>query len=224
MFEGVKFVEGTVAPSVTTVGGDIGHSSAARSFSKRLFDICAAAIVLLALLPFCLITAVCIRLETPGPALFRQRRTGLNGKKFSIYKFRSMTVIEDGGSVAQATSDDERVTRVGRLLRRTSLDEVPQLINILRGEMSFVGPRPHAVAHDVEFALTVPAYVRRFRARPGLTGFAQVRGYRGEIRTREDLQGRIDADIEYIETWSIAHDVTTLIKTLPLMFGDDRAY
>lgn len=224
MFEGVKFVEGTVAPSITAVGGEIGHSSASRSSAKRLFDVCAAIIVLLALLPFCLFTAVLIRFETPGPALFRQRRTGLNGKKFNIYKFRTMTVVEDGVWVAQATSDDERVTRVGRLLRRTSLDEVPQLINIIRGEMSFVGPRPHAVAHDVEFALMVPAYVRRFRARPGLTGFAQVRGYRGEIRTREDLQGRVDADIEYIETWSVANDMATLIKTVPLMFGDDRAY
>ena len=225
MFEGVKFVEAAVAPSVAILA-DAGVEPRRVSSSplKRLFDIVVSLSALIFMLPFLIPVAILIKLDSPGPVFFLQKRSGLNGKLFNIYKFRSMTVAENGARVIQAKADDKRVTRVGKILRKTSLDEVPQLINILRGEMSFVGPRPHALAHDTEFAVAIPTYTRRFQTRPGLTGLAQVRGYRGEIRCREDLEKRIAADIEYIETWSFAIDVVTVLKTVPLMFGDKKAY
>ena len=225
MFEGVKFVEAPMAPSVAVLAdAGLEPRRVSRSPLKRLFDVCISLGALLVMLPSLIPVAMLIKLDSRGPVFFLQRRSGLNGKLFNIYKFRSMTVAENGDRVVQAKADDKRVTRVGKILRRTSLDEVPQLINILRGEMSFVGPRPHALAHDTEFAVTIPSYTRRFQTRPGLTGLAQVRGYRGEIRCREDLEKRIEADIEYIDTWSFTTDVLTVLKTVPLMFGDKRAY
>ncbi len=225
MFEGVKFVEAPVAPSVAILAeAGLEPRAVSRSPLKRLFDIVVSLSALIFILPFLAVVAILIKLDTPGPVFFLQRRSGLNGKLFNIYKFRSMTVAENGDRVVQAKANDKRVTRVGRILRRTSLDEVPQLINILRGEMSFVGPRPHALAHDTEFAIAVPSYTRRFQTRPGLTGLAQVRGFRGEIHCREDLERRIEADIEYIETWTFMTDVAMVLKTVPLVFGDKRAY
>ncbi len=225
MFEGVKFVEAPMAPSVAVLA-DAGLQPRRVSLSplKRLFDILVSLGALIFMLPFLIPVAILIKLDSPGPIFFLQRRSGLDGKLFNIYKFRSMTVAENGDRVVQAKADDKRVTRIGKVLRRTSLDEVPQLINILRGEMSFVGPRPHALAHDTEFAVAIPSYTRRFQTRPGLTGLAQVRGFRGEIRCREDLEKRIEADIEYIENWSFTTDIVMVFKTVPLMFGDKKAY
>ncbi|MGZ3304366.1 MAG: sugar transferase [Asticcacaulis sp.] len=224
MFEGVKFIEAAEAPSAAMLVGSVGPCKVATSTIKRLFDIIFSLSALVFLLPFFVAVAILIKVDSKGPVLFLQKRSGLNGKLFNIYKFRSMTVAENGDRVIQAKADDKRVTRVGKILRRTSLDEVPQLINIFLGDMSFVGPRPHALAHDKEFAVALPVYPRRFRARPGLTGLAQVRGYRGEIHTAEDLENRLEADLEYIETWSFIVDVKTLAKTVPLMFGDKNAY
>jgi len=196
----------------------------AQSTVKRVIDIVVASMTLAFFAPALLAIAILIKLDSRGPVFFRQRRTGLNGKPFYIFKFRSMTVAEDGDKVVQATQNDKRVTRVGRILRKTSIDEIPQLINIVKGDMSLVGPRPHALSHDKEFAPVVNNYNARFRARPGLTGLAQVRGHRGEIVERVDLEQRIKSDIEYIEQWSIWMDVATILKTVPCLLGHKNAY
>jgi len=190
---------------------------------KRVIDFAVAALVLLALCPVLLVVAAIVRLETPGPVLFRQRRGGVMGKTIVVYKFRTMRVAEDGDSVIQATRDDSRITRSGAILRRTSIDELPQLINVLRGDMSLVGPRPHALAHDREFQIRVPEYNRRFVTKPGITGLAQIRGYRGETADIDQLEGRLAADLEYIDNWTIWSDVRVLVATLKVPL-DRRAY
>jgi putative colanic acid biosynthesis UDP-glucose lipid carrier transferase len=195
----------------------------ARSRSKRLMDVTVAAGILFVLLPLLIVIALMIRLESNGPALFRQRRGGIFGKPILVYKFRTMRAQEDGLQVRQATRNDSRVTRLGAFLRRTSIDELPQLINVLKGDMSLVGPRPHALAHDSEFQALLPDYARRFAVRPGITGLAQVSGYRGETIQIESLKGRLECDLEYIRTWSLASDVKLLIATLKVPL-DRRAY
>lgn len=191
---------------------------------KRLFDIVCAGLALLAFLPLLLVIGVAIWMESDGPILFRQQRTGLNGRPFRIYKFRTMLVMEDGAHVRQATRGDSRVTPLGGLLRKLSLDELPQLLNVLRGEMSIVGPRPHALAHDLMWADRVPGYPERFRARPGLTGAAQVNGYRGEVANDEGLLARIAADNDYIDNWTFLGDLALVVRTVPLLLGDARAF
>lgn len=203
---------------------EAGPVRAATSRRKRAFDICAAGLALLAFLPLLLVIGVAIWMESKGPILFRQQRTGLNGKPFRIYKFRTMLVTEDGPQIRQAVRGDSRVTPLGGLLRKLSLDEVPQLLNVLKGEMSIVGPRPHALAHDIVWAGRVPGYADRFRARPGLTGAAQVNGYRGEVANDEGLFARIDADNAYIDGWSFTGDLTLVARTIPLLFGDAKAF
>jgi lipopolysaccharide/colanic/teichoic acid biosynthesis glycosyltransferase len=188
------------------------------SKAKRAMDILIAALLLLALAPVLIAVACCIRIESGGPALFRQRRGGRFGRTFSIYKFRTMVVMEDGERITQARHKDPRVTPLGAFLRKTSMDELPQLINVLKGEMSLVGPRPHAVAHDREFLERIPSYAQRFAMRPGITGLAQVRGFRGGTETNESLTGRVSADLEYIATWSLANDVRLLVATLRVPF------
>ncbi|HEX7890923.1 MAG TPA: sugar transferase, partial [Ramlibacter sp.] len=148
---------------------------------KRAFDMVAACLALLVFLPLLLLIGVAIWMESEGPVLFRQQRTGLHGRPFRIYKFRTMRVTEDGADIRQAVRGDSRITPLGALLRKLSLDELPQLVNVLKGEMSIVGPRPHALAHDLVWRDRVPGYAGRFRTRPGLTGAAQVNGYRGEV-------------------------------------------
>lgn len=179
---------------------------------------------LLFFLPLLLTIACLVRLESQGPALFRQRRTGLNGQIFTVFKFRTMTVAEDGDTVRQATRGDSRITPLGAVLRKFSLDELPQLLNVLRGDMSLIGPRPHAVAHDETWGRLAPAYDRRFRARPGLTGYAAVCGFRGEVKELQAIIDRVDADNEYIDTWSFGLDMKIILRTLPLIFSDTRAY
>ena len=141
-----------------------------------------------------------------------------------IYKFRTMHVLEDGHNVRHASRDDPRVTRIGALFRQTSIDELPQLFNVLRGEMSLVGPRPHALAHDVLYSRLIPHYHRRFATKPGMTGLAQLRGFRGEIHSIACMRGRVDADCEYIERWSLRRDLGIMLRTVPLIVNDKRAY
>lgn len=212
----------TVArPTIDTVESS---PPVARSVSKRTLDLSIALFALLVLAPLLLVVALGIYLEDGGPVLFRQRRTGLNGTVFTILKFRSMTVAEDGDVVRQAAKADARVTKIGAIIRTLSIDELPQLLNVCKGEMSLVGPRPHAVAHDQRWAQLVPGYCERFRTRPGLTGYAQVTGLRGEIQAIEDLKERVAADNLYIEQWSMKLEIQIILRTVPLLFNDPNAY
>jgi len=183
---------------------------------KRLLDMILAGAALVLLSPMMLMLACFIKLDSPGPALFRQTRNGFNGKSFSILKFRSMRVLENGPVIQQATRDDPRVTQFGRVLRRTNLDELPQLFNVLRGEMSLVGPRPHAAAHNNEYEQRIATYAFRYHVKPGITGWAQVNGYRGETRTVALMQKRVEYDLWYINNWSIWLDAKVLLRTLAL--------
>lgn len=211
-------------PDAIRLPAGLAPARVALSHRKRIFDILVAGLALLAFLPLLLVVGVAIWMESEGPILFRQQRTGLHGRPFRIYKFRTMRVLEDGADLRQATRGDSRITPLGGLLRQMSLDELPQLLNVLKGEMSIVGPRPHALAHDVLWSERVPGYVGRFRARPGLTGAAQVRGYRGEVANDEGLYNRIEADNGYIERWSFGLDLLLVLRTVPLLFGDPKAF
>ena len=181
---------------------------------KRAFDIVAASLALLLLWPVLAVAAVAIRLDSPGPALFRQRRYGFNQEPFRILKFRSMITLEDDRTLQQVKSGDARVTRVGRFLRRANIDELPQLINVLMGDMSLVGPRPHALAHDQAFERDIAVYARRHNVRPGITGWAQVNGWRGETDTPEKVHGRVEHDLFYIDNWSLLFDLAILVRTV----------
>jgi putative colanic acid biosynthesis UDP-glucose lipid carrier transferase len=219
-----------VANSVTIdAGGDEADLArpalkAHHSWLKRAIDLFGSGFGLLFLSPFLIAVAVMIRLESKGPALFCQRRTGYRGREFKIYKFRSMRVAEDGDVIKQATRGDDRVTPLGAFLRRSSIDELPQLINVFMGDMSLVGPRPHALAHDRYYAQAIPLYEQRFLVRPGITGLAQVSGHRGATPDVETMAARIDKDLEYIRRWSIGLDVKILWGTLMLGPFDSAAY
>jgi putative colanic acid biosynthesis UDP-glucose lipid carrier transferase len=182
-------------------------------FIKRLLDCSVAVIGLVLLSPLLALVALAIKLDTPGPVFFRQRRYGQNNRVFRIFKFRTMSVTEDGQHVKQAQRNDSRVTRVGRVLRSTSLDEVPQLINVLLGDMSVVGPRPHALVHDKLFEEELDLFCSRRRVQPGLTGWAQVNGYRGETKATADIRSRLEHDLYYIENWSIWFDIEIIFRT-----------
>lgn len=184
---------------------------------KYILDIAMATFALLILVPLLIAVAIAIRLDSKGPIIFRQTRTGLKGRTFEIYKFRTMTVLENGTIVEQARIGDKRVTRVGRWLRRSSIDELPQLINVLRGEMSLVGPRPHARAHDTYYGQHIPEYSGRFEVRPGITGWAQVNGSRGETPTLAHMQRRVDLDTWYVQNWNHALDFRILIQTIAIL-------
>jgi putative colanic acid biosynthesis UDP-glucose lipid carrier transferase len=196
----------------------------ASSFGKRAVDIVGALFALLLFLPLLLCIAMAVRLESGGPVIFKQRRTGHCGRIFTIYKFRTMTVAEDCGNVRQATRDDARVTAIGSVLRKLSLDELPQFLNVLKGDMSLVGPRPHALAHDDHYGELIPVYIHRFRAKPGLTGLAQVNGLRGEIQDLRCMRDRVSADNLYIDSWSLGLDIAILAKTALIIFRDPQAY
>jgi undecaprenyl-phosphate galactose phosphotransferase/putative colanic acid biosynthesis UDP-glucose lipid carrier transferase len=182
-------------------------------FAKRLVDITGASVGLVMLAPLMILTALAIKFDSPGPVFFRQKRNGFNAKQFPIFKFRTMTVMEDGAVVTQAQRVDKRVTRVGKLLRRTSIDEVPQLLNVLNGDMSLVGPRPHAIAHDNHYGDLLSEYAFRHHVKPGITGWAQVKGYRGETSRVEQMKGRVDCDLWYINNWSLGLDLKILMMT-----------
>ena len=179
---------------------------------KRFLDFFFAIFLSIILSPLLIIIAILIKLDSPGPALFKQNRNGENGKVFKILKFRSMHVHKSD-KIIQAKENDERVTKVGRLLRTLSLDELPQIYNILVGEMSFVGPRPHAISHNQEYSEIIPRYNVRYKAKPGLTGLAQIFGYRGETKDKELMEKRIIKDIEYVETWSLFSDIKIIFLT-----------
>jgi Undecaprenyl-phosphate glucose phosphotransferase len=181
---------------------------------KRAFDILASGLALFLLSPMLLAVIVAIRLDSKGPALFLQRRRGYNQRIFQIWKFRTMTVMDDGDNIVQATRNDARVTRVGRFLRRYNIDELPQLINVLRGEMSLVGPRPHAVAHDRMYETSLLQYPRRLNMRPGITGWAQVNGFRGQTETENAMAQRLDHDLHYIDNWSLGLDFYIIALTV----------
>lgn len=184
-----------------------------QALSKRMFDIAVASVALILLSPLLIAVAAIIKYDSAGPVFFRQRRRGYNLEEFPIWKFRTMTTMEDGAVVRQATQGDSRVTRVGRILRKYSIDELPQLINVLRGEMSIVGPRPHAVAHDKLFEKRIALYPRRLNVKPGITGWAQVNGFRGATETEESMAQRVDHDLYYIDNWSLLFDVYIVLLT-----------
>jgi putative colanic acid biosynthesis UDP-glucose lipid carrier transferase len=201
-----------------------GPAPVALSWRKRAFDILIAGGALLFFLPLLIVIGTAIWMESQGPILFRQQRTGLDGHPFRIYKFRTMSVTEDGAGLKQAQRGDPRVTPLGGVLRRLSLDELPQLLNVLKGEMSIVGPRPHALTHDELWGRWVQGYAGRFRTRPGLTGEAQVLGFRGEVTSAAEIVARINADNVYVDNWSFRRDLVIVLKTIPLLFGDDNAF
>ncbi|GJE77128.1 hypothetical protein BGCPKDLD_3729 [Methylorubrum suomiense] len=210
--------------NVTLVEVQRGPLSIGERRAKRFLDIAVAASALVALLPLMVLVCVAIKLDSPGPVLFRQTRNGFNGRKFKILKFRSMRVQEDSGVVRQATRNDPRVTMVGSWLRRSSIDELPQLINVLRGEMSIVGPRPHAVTHDTFYDNLIANYAWRHHVKPGLTGWAQLKGYRGETRAVEDMARRVEHDIWYVDNCSVALDIRIISGTFVQLAKTRNAY
>ncbi|HYF20852.1 MAG TPA: undecaprenyl-phosphate glucose phosphotransferase [Ramlibacter sp.] len=191
---------------------------------KRASDIVLSVAILLLLSPLMLGIAAAIKLTSPGPVIFRQRRYGLWGQEIIVYKFRSMTVTEDGPVVTQARKDDNRVTPLGRILRRTSMDELPQFVNVLQGRMSIVGPRPHAVAHNEFYRPLIKSYMIRHKVKPGVTGWAQVNGYRGETDSLEKMEARIRCDLDYLRNWSLRLDLYIVWRTIRLVFKDGAAY
>ena len=195
-----------------------------RGFFKRASDIVFSVAILLAIFPVLLLIAVVVKAGSPGPVIFRQRRYGLEGEQIVVYKFRSMAVTEDGGTIAQATKNDSRITPVGAFLRKTSLDELPQFVNVLQGRMSIVGPRPHAVAHNEMYRTLIKGYMVRHKVRPGITGWAQVNGLRGETDRLEKMQARVDFDLDYLRKWSLLLDLRIIARTVRLVFKDSTAY
>lgn len=192
---------------------------------KRLEDVVLAALILALIAPLLAAIAVGVKLDSPGPVIFRQRRYGLDGREIIVYKFRTMRVLEDGPNVPQAVRGDPRVTRFGAFLRRTSLDELPQFVNVLQGRMSIVGPRPHAIAHNETYRKLIKGYMVRHKVKPGITGLAQVSGARGETDTIEKMQRRIEYDIEYLRNWSLRLDLAIILRTIPVALkGDRNAY
>ncbi len=195
-----------------------------RAAVKRLTDILIAATVLLTMLPVLIVIAVGIKASSPGPVLFRQRRYGLDGREIHVLKFRTMRVIEDGTHIRQATRNDARITRFGAFLRRYSLDEIPQLWNILQGSMSLVGPRPHAVAHNEQYRKLIRGYMLRHKVLPGLTGLAQINGCRGETVRLEDMEARVKFDLDYVRRWSLLLDFKIIMLTLGRIVRDSKAF
>lgn len=191
---------------------------------KRGSDILLSLLILLLISPLLLLIALAVKLTSPGPAIFKQRRYGLDGDEITVYKFRSMTALDDGGKIEQAHKGDSRVTPLGAFLRRTSLDELPQFFNVLQGRMSIVGPRPHAVAHNEMYRKLIKGYMQRHKVKPGITGWAQVNGYRGETDTLEKMKARIDYDLEYLRNWSLRLDLYIIAKTVWVVLKGDNAY
>jgi putative colanic acid biosynthesis UDP-glucose lipid carrier transferase len=195
-----------------------------RPMAKRVLDVVLSSIAVVALAPLLLATAIAVRLSGHGPIIYRQKRYGLDGREITIYKFRTMFVTEPDNEFHQATRNDNRVTPIGRFLRRTSIDELPQLINVLQGRMSLVGPRPHAVAHNEETRRLIRGYMLRHKVPPGITGLAQIKGYRGETSRLTDMHARVHYDLEYVRTWSLWLDIKILLKTVPQLIRTDKAY
>jgi putative colanic acid biosynthesis UDP-glucose lipid carrier transferase len=195
-----------------------------RAIAKRATDVLISSVALVLAAPLMIAIAILVWLSSPGPIIFRQRRYGLNGEEIIVYKFRTMTVTEDGPTVVQATKSDPRTTRIGKFLRRYSLDELPQLINVLEGPMSLVGPRPHAVAHNELYRKLIKGYMVRHKVKPGITGLAQVNGLRGETQTVAQMEARVRYDLEYLRNWSLGLDMEILAKTAVRVFNDTKAF
>jgi putative colanic acid biosynthesis UDP-glucose lipid carrier transferase len=191
---------------------------------KRGFDLAVATVALLLVWPAMLAIAAAIKLGSPGPVLFKQRRYGLDGEQIAVYKFRTMTVCEDGDRIVQAQENDQRVTPLGAFLRRTSLDELPQLFNVIAGSMSVVGPRPHAVAHNEMYRRLIDGYMVRHKVKPGITGWAQVNGLRGETETLEKMKQRVEHDLDYLKHWSISLDLWILVRTVGVVLYGRNAH
>jgi putative colanic acid biosynthesis UDP-glucose lipid carrier transferase len=194
------------------------------SMVKRVSDIVLAALIQIGLTPIMLAIALAVKLTSPGPIIFRQRRYGLYGEEIIVYKFRSMTVAEDGAKVVQATKNDQRVTKIGGFLRRSSLDELPQFINVLQGRMSIVGPRPHAVAHNEQYRKLIKGYMLRHKVKPGITGWAQVNGLRGETETLNKMEARIQYDLDYLRNWSLWLDLWIVLRTVQVVLKRENAH
>jgi len=191
---------------------------------KKLEDLILGLLILILILPLMLIIAIAVRLSSPGPILFKQRRHGLNGEVIKVLKFRTMTSLDDGDVVIQATEQDTRITKVGKFLRQHSLDELPQFINVLKGDMSIVGPRPHALAHNAHYRQLIASYMQRHKVKPGITGWAQAHGLRGETDTIEKMKKRVDYDLYYINHWSISLDLKIIFLTIINVFKSKSAY
>jgi putative colanic acid biosynthesis UDP-glucose lipid carrier transferase len=195
-----------------------------RGVAKRMTDIVLSAVILALTLPLFVIVAMLVKFSSPGPVIFKQRRYGLDGREIAVYKFRTMRVTEDGEKIRQASKSDSRITPIGGMLRRSSLDELPQLINVLQGRMSLVGPRPHAVAHNEEYRKLIKGYMVRHKVLPGITGLAQVNGCRGETSQLEDMEARVNYDLDYLRHWSPMLDIKIILLTAVKVFRDDKAY
>ncbi|NDL62328.1 undecaprenyl-phosphate glucose phosphotransferase [Acerihabitans arboris] len=191
---------------------------------KRIEDVILSILILAFIMPMLLLIAVAVKVTSPGPVIFRQKRYGIDGKPILVWKFRSMNVMDDGDKIIQAKKGDERLTRFGGFLRRTSLDELPQFFNVLIGDMSIVGPRPHAVAHNEQYRSLITGYMLRHKVKPGITGWAQINGWRGETDTIEKMQKRIDYDLEYIREWSVWLDLKIVFFTVFKGFISKEAY
>lgn len=191
---------------------------------KRLFDLTVASLTLITIWPIMLLIAITITITTPGPIFFKQLRYGLDGKEINVFKFRTMTVCENGDHIQQAQPNDSRITSVGKWLRKSSLDELPQFLNVIKGDMSLVGPRPHAKAHNELYRTLIPKYMQRHLVKPGITGWAQVNGWRGETEQLEKMQKRVEFDLHYIKNWSLALDIRILILTLFVVLNGKNAH
>jgi putative colanic acid biosynthesis UDP-glucose lipid carrier transferase len=223
---GVSIIQGRLEDmgGVPVVGLHVTPFTGINGLLKRASDLVLATLILLLITPVLLAVAIGVKLSSPGPVIFRQRRTGLDGEVIEVFKFRSMTVQDNGTVVNQVTRNDPRVTRFGAFIRKTSLDELPQFVNVLRGEMSIVGPRPHAVAHNEQYRKIVKAYMARHKVKPGITGWAQVNGLRGETDTVDKMARRVEYDLEYLRNWSLGLDLLIIARTAKLMFFDRKAY
>ena len=199
-------------------------SGGVHGIAKDLFDRLFALTALVLLAPLFIVLAILIKLSSPGPVFFKQPRLGLNGKPFNVYKFRSMKPHVEHGTVTQATQDDPRITKIGRFIRRTSLDELPQFINVLRGEMSVVGPRPHALQHNEMYKDKLEMYMLRHRVKPGITGWAQIHGYRGETDTVDKMAKRVEFDLHYIQNWTLWMDIKIIVWTAFKGWTGSNAY
>jgi putative colanic acid biosynthesis UDP-glucose lipid carrier transferase len=193
-------------------------------FVKRAEDLVLSSLIVALISPLLLGVALGVKLSSPGPVLFRQRRNGLDGREIVVWKFRSMRTMDDGAVIRQATRGDPRITPFGAFIRRTSLDELPQFFNVLQGHMSIVGPRPHAVAHNDEYRELIRAYMVRHKVKPGITGWAQVNGHRGETDTLDKMRARVEYDLEYLHHWSLGLDLRIIARTVALVLGDRHAY
>ena len=223
---GVSVIQGRLEDmgGVPVVGLMEAPFTGINGFVKRASDIVLSALILILISPLLLVLAIGVKLSSTGPVIFRQRRTGLDGEIIEVYKFRSMRAVDDGAVVRQATRDDPRITPFGALIRRTSLDELPQFVNVLQGRMSIVGPRPHAVAHNEQYRKLVKAYMARHKVKPGITGWAQVNGLRGETDTLDKMASRIEYDLEYLRNWTLGLDLLIIARTVKLVFRDRSAY